>query len=71
MVSSDHSPAPDSLKALDSGSFLEAWGGVRGLQYTLPALNTLAQVRSAPPVKCVTSACCMCVQSSCAVAFAC
>lgn len=46
MVSSDHSPAPDSLKALESGSFLDAWGGIRGLQYSLPALNTLARVRS-------------------------
>jgi allantoinase len=45
MVSSDHSPAPNSTKSFKSGSFLNAWGGIAGLQYTLPAVNTLAQVR--------------------------
>lgn len=32
LLSSDHSPAPPEVKALDSGNFLEAWGGISGLQ---------------------------------------
>lgn len=48
IVSSDHSPAPTSMKSLDSGSFIDAWGGIAGLQYTLPAVNTLARVCSPP-----------------------
>ena len=39
-VSSDHSPAPPSLKKTDSGDFLAAWGGISGLQYLLPATWT-------------------------------
>ncbi|KXZ50155.1 hypothetical protein GPECTOR_17g791 [Gonium pectorale] len=37
LVSSDHSPAPPSLKATDTGNFLKAWGGISGAQYLLPA----------------------------------
>lgn len=37
MVVSDHSPAPDRLKSVESGDFLEAWGGISGLQLRLPA----------------------------------
>ncbi len=36
-VGSDHSPAPPEVKFLEEGDFLRAWGGVSGLQYTLPA----------------------------------
>ena len=35
LIASDHSPAPANLKALDSGSFKEAWGGISGLQFLL------------------------------------
>ena len=34
-VASDHSPSPASLKTRD---FLASWGGISGIQYTLPAL---------------------------------
>lgn len=44
IVSSDHSPAPNATKNLDAGDFLQAWGGISGLQYLLPATNTVAQV---------------------------
>jgi allantoinase len=44
-VGSDHSPAPPSLKALKQGDFIAAWGGISGLQYTLPAMNSLREVR--------------------------
>jgi len=36
-LASDHSPAPPEMKALESGDFLAAWGGIAGLQYSLPA----------------------------------
>lgn len=35
-VSSDHSPSPASMK--NSGDFMKSWGGISGLQYSLPAL---------------------------------
>lgn len=43
LVGSDHSPAPPSTKGLDTGSFLESWGGISGIQFTLPALWTAGQ----------------------------
>jgi allantoinase len=36
-LATDHSPAPPSMKALDTGDFMAAWGGIAGLQYALPA----------------------------------
>jgi allantoinase len=36
-IATDHSPAPPSMKALDTGDFMAAWGGIAGLQYALPA----------------------------------
>lgn len=36
-VVSDHSPCVPELKKLDEGDFLGAWGGISGLQFTLPA----------------------------------
>jgi allantoinase len=38
-VASDHSPAPPSMKTGDD--FLKVWGGVAGVQSTLPAVLTL------------------------------
>ncbi|KAG2492833.1 hypothetical protein HYH03_008988 [Edaphochlamys debaryana] len=43
LVSSDHSPAPPSLKETQSGNFLRAWGGISGVQYLLPATWTALQ----------------------------
>ena len=34
-VASDHSPSPPSMK---TGDFLDSWGGISGIQYTLPAV---------------------------------
>lgn len=33
MVATDHSPCPPELKRLESGSFLEAWGGIASIQF--------------------------------------
>ena len=46
LVASDHSPAPPALKALDSGDFVTAWGGIASLQVALPAVWTGARARS-------------------------
>ena len=45
MVVSDHSPAPAALKALDTGSFADAWGGISSLQLGLAATWTAARDR--------------------------
>lgn len=37
-LASDHSPAPPDRKQLESGDFFKAWGGISGLQFTLPVL---------------------------------
>lgn len=29
-VASDHSPSPPALKHLDTGDFMQAWGGISG-----------------------------------------
>lgn len=42
-IASDHSPAPPTLKETDSGNFEKAWGGIAGLQFTLPVIWTAAQ----------------------------
>lgn len=55
LVTSDHSPAPMVMKSLESGDFLEAWGGISGLQYLLPAVNTVAQVWPASSFACLQS----------------
>jgi len=39
-LASDHSPAPPDRKQLKSGDFFKAWGGISGLQFTLPILFT-------------------------------
>jgi allantoinase len=36
-VVSDHSPCAPELKKMTAGDFLGAWGGIAGLQFTLPA----------------------------------
>lgn len=36
-LASDHSPAPPSVKEVESGDLAKAWGGIAGLQFLLPA----------------------------------
>jgi allantoinase len=47
-VVSDHSPCTPALKRLDSGSFEKAWGGIAGLQFSLPATWTGMRERRMP-----------------------
>ncbi len=47
-VASDHSPAPPAMKALDSGDFFAAWGGISSLQLLLPAVWTGACAHGFP-----------------------
>jgi allantoinase len=44
-IGSDHSPAPPNLKKTASGNLAKAWGGIAGLQFTLPVVWTAAQKR--------------------------
>jgi allantoinase len=45
MIVSDHSPCTPNLKLLETGDFLEAWGGIAALQFSLPAIWTQLQRR--------------------------
>jgi allantoinase len=36
-IASDHSPAPPSIKEIESGNLQKAWGGIAGLQFLLSA----------------------------------
>jgi allantoinase len=45
MIVSDHSPCTPNLKLLKTGDFLEAWGGIAALQFSLPATWTQLQER--------------------------
>ena len=47
-IASDHSPAPAEIKQLSSGDFFAAWGGISGLQFTLPVMNTEFKSRGVP-----------------------
>ncbi|MVM37128.1 allantoinase AllB [Spirosoma sp. HMF3257] len=44
-VATDHSPAPPDLKQMQSGDFMNAWGGIASLQLALPVLWTAARQR--------------------------
>ena len=44
-LSSDHSPSPPERKQFDEGDFFKAWGGISGLQFTLPVLYSEGQKR--------------------------
>jgi allantoinase len=46
-VATDHSPAPPSLKKIDEGDFVGAWGGIASLQVGLAAVWTGAVRRGA------------------------
>src|SRR5207302_2739533 len=43
LLASDHSPVPPALKALDTGSFADAWGGITSLELSLAATWTAAR----------------------------
>ncbi len=45
LVASDHSPCTPALKAMDSGDYMAAWGGIAGLQLALPVVWTEARPR--------------------------
>ena len=45
LIATDHSPSPASLKCLDDGDFLRAWGGIASLQLGLSAVWTEATRR--------------------------
>jgi allantoinase len=45
MVVSDHSPCTPNLKLMETGDFLEAWGGISALQFSLPVMWTNLQKR--------------------------
>lgn len=42
-IVTDHSPAPPEIKELESGDFSKAWGGIAGLQFSLPVIWTKAK----------------------------
>ena len=44
-VVSDHSPTLPSLKEIESGNFIKAWGGIAGLQFSLPVMWTAGRDR--------------------------
>lgn len=44
-IVSDHSPAPPSTKAIETGSFRDAWGGISSLGLQLPLLATELHAR--------------------------
>lgn len=45
-IATDHSPAPPEMKEITSGNFQKAWGGIAGLQFSLPAIWTAGQERN-------------------------
>lgn len=49
-VATDHSPSPAAMKCLDTGDFMEAWGGIASLQLSLPIVWTGASARRFTPV---------------------
>ena len=45
VIVTDHSPAIPEIKELNSGNLKKAWGGIAGLQFSLPVLWTKAKIR--------------------------
>lgn len=48
MIVSDHSPCTPKLKERESGDFQKAWGGIAGLQFSLPVIWTEMRRREIP-----------------------
>ncbi len=44
-IATDHSPCPPAMKLLETGDFLNAWGGIAALELSLPAIWTEASSR--------------------------
>jgi allantoinase len=44
-IATDHSPAPPQMKETGSGNFEKAWGGIAGLQFSIPVVWTEARRR--------------------------
>jgi allantoinase len=44
-IATDHSPCPPTMKLLEAGDFLRAWGGIASLELSLPAVWTEASSR--------------------------
>ncbi len=42
-IGSDHSPCPAEMKYLDTGNIQMAWGGISGVQFSLPVVWTALQ----------------------------
>ncbi len=49
LVASDHSPCPPSMKSLEEGNFVKAWGGICSLQLGLPIMLTECRARGIDP----------------------
>ena len=45
MIVSDHSPCPPDLKLMETGDFMQAWGGIASVQFGLPLIWTGAHAR--------------------------
>ncbi len=45
MIVSDHSPCTPELKKQDTGDFMDAWGGISALQFSLPVMWTNFKAR--------------------------
>ena len=45
LIATDHSPAPPDMKAVESGDFIAAWGGIGSLELSLAAVWTGASRR--------------------------
>ena len=46
-IATDHSPCLPSMKNLDTGDFMTAWGGIASLQFSLPIVWTAGQKHNA------------------------
>jgi len=51
LVASDHSPCPSSARALDTGDFFTAWGGIGSLQLGAAAVWSGARARGIDPAR--------------------
>ena len=45
-IATDHSPSPPHLKEIESGNFEKAWGGISGLQFSLPVIWKASRSRN-------------------------
>ncbi len=53
-IDSDHSPSPPGMKT--DANFFQVWGGISGVQHTLPLLLTKLVGQAPPPVSSLASA---------------